>query len=789
MMRYFYRRDILLLALVVLFHSRPSQELSDVPPFDEPALACLCQAFDKESSVKQNSSLLQSECLDNFDFFLSTLTVLGSNASRDTCCNNILQLLPQDYCGYPEDPEPFSLEKPPEICSTTNDKEKCSFETYLQPNTPCYWAEGRPCYWDSSLAECQGILTPWFTKTYGLSSNVTHICSKQRTKSSCRNTYMLGGHCTSWTIDGEDSNRVCARQLDKLTCAETTFSALRACIWQEKTAGWEAIFSSCCNDPPYKRPLAGSAWCANIGMNYVADGRVSANIGASTCDDIAGKYVRYQQSRDVYLELFGSAFVSTIDEACCRPSIISSAIPTVSHVLKPKTIPTDTDSLLAPSVIWKEPFKSPSLTIGKNLIPALPEGLSNPVQSGSPSKFISLPSRTKQPPNGPTKNTILFIKNPTLYQPTVASMDRPSAFTTSVPISSDETSAPSPIKNEAGSPQNTFHPSFRQISKPSQPRGAQGWLQSITPKNALLAPAQVLQQPLTSMQPSAWNYPSVAHEIPLRRSYSSTRPANKPLEASIHYPSLLPTIAVLNSNETKAPSSRRNASDLPINVSRPSIRRMPTSMQPNAWNYVTQFPLQYPSDKTPTQNAYYLMRPAYDPSANPDKYPTMIPIEAMPNGTATRAPSAKTLQVSHPSFYQVSKPSHTDTTQDKPQSARPSKDNSTPAQATHQPLNPKQPRTSNYATDFPSAPLNLTSNSPPPSGDSFMTPYSAIPSRSISYRPGNMEKIRVDGRGGGKAKVGAAAAALIALPLIGFLGYKHRNAPQDGGNDVKLDDI
>jgi hypothetical protein len=289
------------------------------------------------------------------------------------------------------------------------------------------------------------------------------------------------------------------------------------------------------------------------------------------------------------------------------------------------------------------------------------------------------------------------------------------------------------------------------------------------------------------MHPSAWNHPSVAHEVPLISFYSSTRPTNKPTEASINYASLLPTIAILNSNESKAPSSRRKQSDLPTDVSRPSIRRMPTSMQPNAWNYVTQFPLQHPSDKIPTQNAYTLMRPAYDPSATPDGYPTMIPIEATLNGTATKSPSAKSLKVSQPSVYQISKPSNTDTTQGKPQSASPSKDNSTLAK--HQPLNPKQPSTSNYATDFPSAPQNLTANSPTQSGYSFMTPYSAIPSRSITYSSGNMEKNRVDGRGGGKAKVGAAAAAFIALPLIGFLGYKRRNASQDGGNDVKLDDI
>lgn len=763
MMHNIYQLNILLLALV-LFHSRPSQGISDAQPFYEPALACLCQALDKESSVKQNSSLLQSECLDGYHLFLSTYTVFGSTTSIDTSCTDILQLVPQDYCGYPEVPEPFSLEKPPEICSPTNDKEKCSFETYLQPNTPCHWAEGRPCYWDTSIGECQGILTPWFTKTYGLSSNVTHICSKQRTKSSCRNTYMLGGHCTSWTIEGEDSNRVCASQLDKLACVETTFSALRACIWQEKKIGWEAFFSSCCNIPPYQRPLAGSAWCANIGMNYVADGRISANIGESTCDDIAGTYVRYHQSREIYLDLFGSAFVSTVDEACCRPSIISSPFPTLSPILTPKMIPPAPVSLLEPSVMWKVPFNQPYLTSGQKFIPAHLEGINDPVQSVSPSKFLSLPAQAKQPTSIPIKNPIIMKKKPIfgtyysvipVYQPT----EYPSFMPRSVPFTNDIISVPSAQKIEAGLPQNTFHPSFRHLTKTTLP-----------------AAAPAFQKPITSMQPSAWNYPNIAHEVPLRSSNLSTRPVNKPSAAPINHSSLSPTKAILNRNATEAPSTHRNKSDVPINASNPSIGRLPS-----AWSSVTQYPLQYPRDNVPTQSAYSSMRPSNKPVATVIDYPIKIPLMAPLKRNATKKPSANRIETSlplevyHPSFHQTFKPSQTNKTKGKP-----SKLKSAP---------PMEHSTSNYPTRFPSVYQNINTNTPTLSSDSAMTPNSALPSTSTSYGSANSEKMRIDRKEGGKAKVGAAAAALLALPLIGFLGYKRRNAPQDGGNDVKLDDI
>lgn len=782
MMQNIYQLNLLLLALV-LFHSRPAMGLRDAPPYDEPALACLCQALDKESSVKQNSSFLQSECLDGYHLFLSTYTVSGSTISIDTSCKDILQLVPQDYCGYPDDPESFSLEKPPEICSPTNDKEKCSFETYLQPNTPCHWVEGRPCYWDASIGECQGILTPWFTKTYGLSSNVTHICTKQRTKSSCRNTYMLGGHCTSWTIEGEDSNRVCASQLEKLPCIETTFSALRACIWQEKKIGWEAFFSGCCSNPPYQRPLAGAAWCANVGMNYVADGRIAANIGESTCDDIAGKYVRYHQSREIYLDLFGSAFVSTVDEACCRPSTISSPFPTVSPALTAKMIPPTTGSLLEPSVMWKVPFNQPYLTNDQKLIPAHLEGVNDPVQSVSPSKFVSLPAQTKQPTSIPIKIPSLTIKKPIhgtyhsiipIYQPT----EYPSFMPWSVSFTNGETSAPLAQKTEAGLPQNTFHPSFRHLSKPSQP---QSWPERIMPKATVPVAIQAFQKPIMSMQPRAWNYPNMAHGVPLRKPHLSTAPVDKPSAAPINHPSLSPTKAVLNRNLTEAPTAHRNKSDVPINLSNPSIGQSPPSMHPSAWSSVTQYPLQHPSDKMPTQNSYSSIRPSNKPLAAVVNYPIKIPLIAPLKRNATKKPSGirmepyLPLEVYHPSFHQTFKPSHTDKTKGKP-----NKSKSAPL---------IEHSTSNHPTRFPSVHQTLTTNTPTLSKDSAMTPNSALPSRSTSYGSANSEKIRIDRREGGKAKVGAAAAALIALPLIGFLGYKRRNATQDGGNDIKLDDI
>jgi hypothetical protein len=147
----------------------PSLISSNEAVVDNVNLDCVCKAFDVSSILQQSASLDRNACAEGFDLFLSAYLVTSSHKALTTC-QDLLQLIPQDYCGYPDDPAPFSLDKTSsKLCSSTTDKSKCFFETFRQPNTPCYWSGGRQCYWNSATGTCQGTLSSWFIQAYGLS--------------------------------------------------------------------------------------------------------------------------------------------------------------------------------------------------------------------------------------------------------------------------------------------------------------------------------------------------------------------------------------------------------------------------------------------------------------------------------------------------------------------------------------------------------------------------------------------------------------------------------------------
>jgi len=390
------------------------------PNVEKENLDCICQAFDAKSAFQEGAN--PDKCAEDFNIFLSAnLAMILNNITLETCKDR-KQQLPQDYCGYPNELAPFSVDKTSsKLCSSTADKEICAYQTFQQPDTPCFWSSGRQCYWNLTTATCQGTLSKWFIQAYGLSSDTETICSKQITKSKCRSTYMLKGHCTSSCLDGEDRDKVCASQTESFACSETTFSAVRACKWQAKVSGMEATYASCCTSSPYQRPLAGIIWCGFTGLSYVSDGRISSSIGTLTCDDVAGTFIRYQQSREIVLDVYGPPFILKIDNACCTPPESLPDNSTVYAPQKPNLIfmhPTAVSKPTSYVPIQRPIFKSRTPTRHLTGTPAAFHPNSTQIPTAlQPNSMIApqSPSIQKSTSYVPIKDAIFKSREPTRH--------------------------------------------------------------------------------------------------------------------------------------------------------------------------------------------------------------------------------------------------------------------------------------------------------------------------------------------------------------------------------------
>jgi len=614
------------------------------PNVEKENLDCICQAFDAKSAFQEGAN--PDKCAEDFNIFLSAnLAMILNNITLETCKDR-MQQLPQDYCGYPNELAPFSVDKTSsKLCSSTADKEICAYQTFQQPDTPCYWPSGRQCYWNLTTATCQGTLSKWFIQAYGLSSDTETICSKQITESKCRSTYMLKGHCTSSCLDGEDRDKVCASQTESFACSQTRFSAVRACKWQAKVSGMEATYASCCTSSPYQRPLAGIIWCGFTGLSYVSDGRISSSIGTLTCDDVAGTFIRYQQSRQILIGMYGTAYVSKIDNACCTPPKSSPGNSTVFASQEPNLISMHPTAVSKPSSyvsLQSALVKSRAPTRDKNDSPYVPilrpssknrkQTRRNTVTPSAPMQKALIKSRT------PSRHSTLFQavfkpniivlqlsskQKSTLYVPIQPALfksrkqPKRAIVTPSVPIQASSPKSRAPMRRTTGTPYVFFNNRSNKKTTsyvPMQP----ALLKSPAPtRHATLTPAAI--KPKSIIAPQYPNSKKTSLNFPMQpallKNPEPTRPANATPAA------IKPTSVIA----IQYPSNKKTTPYIPMQPailkSRSPTRRAtvaPDSFKPNS--------ITAPQNLSNRKTASYVpMQPALSKSGSPTIHATIAP--------------------------------------------------------------------------------------------------------------------------------------------------------------------